>query len=747
MIFQKKANWLLFLACAIGTGCSSDSAKLDDEAVIGAEAGLAAEPAEELIRNSLLSYYTSTGAENGLTGGVSTDANGVSESAAPLADSADGASGSAASSRFSDTNVQEAGVDESDRIKIDGDVLYALETPDLNYIDYGAPVPEGFLSDVIAPPYLPSVETLSAYRLDGDNSSVISRLQLQELSGRSISGMYLYKSSNETDLILLSGQSFFPWDSWGRASDFGGLETRISWIDADNPQALSTQRTMDIQGHLIASRRVDNRLILVTRFHPQINGVVPYAYTEEDINRNRELIVNADVSEFLPVVRIAENGSATQRPVIGSNLCFRTTSDDQNSDDAIAGSSFYNPSPSIISIISVDLDNLSTGINSACFIGDSETLYVSPESVYLATTEYNYLIADASTTDREIVTDTDIVENSVDQGLFDAFYAPEVTTNIHKFTFTNAGAPVFRGSGSVKGHLGWNPDRKPFRFSEKDNNLRVVTFDESLPESPVTLSILQESGGRLIAVSTLPNETRPAPIGKPGESLYASRFIGDRAYLVTFRIVDPLYVLDLSNPRDPRIAGELEIPGYSDYLHPVNDSLLIGLGKDAVEATSSFFGDGRGAWYQGVKIALYDVADPANPFVADERVYGKRGTESPALLQHHSFAFLDGDEGRNFKLSIPLSLNNGSTNGSLQTWAPWTSNNLLSLEVDENSNRFVDVPGWELESRNSGFRYSPVGLENDRAVIGANNDLYLIHNGTLHYGDWGSSEPSLSINN
>lgn len=750
MIFQRKVTGLLFLAGLALQGCGGNGAKVDGAEVLVEDPanGLTAEPADELIRSSLLRHYTS--ADNGMgDGGADSSDEGsltVSESAAPIADSAADTSGIGATRTFSDTNVQEAGVDESDRIKIDGDVLYALETPDFNYINYVEPLPENFLTDDVYLPYEPLVETLSAYRLDGDNSSVISRLQLHELSDRSISGMYLYKSNEETDLILLSGQSYYPWDSWGRASAFGGLETRISWVDASDPSALSTQRTMDIQGHLISSRRVDNRLILVTRFYPEIDGVISGAYAQEDIDNNRSLITNAEASEFMPVVSVTEDGDSSQRPVIGDNLCYSSTLTGQGADNSAADSSYYYPSPSIISIISVDLDNLSTGINSACFVGDSETLYVSTESVYLATTQYDYPdfadggVATGTPDDATVVDGTSALE--------DSYYAPEIRTNIHKFTFSGTGAPVFRGSGSVKGHLGWNPERKPYRLSEKDNNLRVVTFDETLQQSPVTLSILKESGGRLTAISTLPNESRPAPIGKPEESLYASRFIGDKAYLVTFRITDPLYVLDLSNPNDPRIAGELEIPGYSDYLHAVNDSLLIGLGKDAVEATTGFGGWEweRGAFYQGVKLSLYDVADPTNPFVADERIYGKRGTESPALRQPHSFTFLNGSGDRNFRLAIPLSLADGTT-FSAQQFAPWKSNNLLSLEVDENSNRFVDLPQWEMESVSAGFRYSPVGLENDRAVIGSDDELYLIHNGTLHYGDWGSSQPSLSVRN
>jgi uncharacterized secreted protein with C-terminal beta-propeller domain len=111
-------------------------------------------------------------------------------------------------------------------------------------------------------------------------------------------------------------------------------------------------------------------------------------------------------------------------------------------------------------------------------------------------------------------------------------------------------------------------------------------------------------------VGELPNAARPQPLGKPGEHLYASRFIGARGYLVTYRLTDPLYVLDLSDPGDPKMAGELHVEGYSDYLFPVSDTLLLGVGKDAVVDGGA--GDGRFAWYQGVKVSLIDVSEPAS---------------------------------------------------------------------------------------------------------------------------------------
>ncbi len=117
-----------------------------------------------------------------------------------------------------------------------------------------------------------------------------------------------------------------------------------------------------------------------------------------------------------------------------------------------------------------------------------------------------------------------------------------------------------------------------------------------------------------------------------GERLYSARFIGNRAYLVTFKKVDPFFVIDLTNPKAPKILGELKIPGYSDYLHPYDENHIIGLGKDTHDM-------GTFAWYQGVKLSLFDVSDVSHPKEVSKYIIGDRGTYSPASTDPHAFMF------------------------------------------------------------------------------------------------------------
>jgi inhibitor of cysteine peptidase len=131
----------------------------------------------------------------------------------------------------------------------------------------------------------------------------------------------------------------------------------------------------------------------------------------------------------------------------------------------------------------------------------------------------------------------------------------------------------------------------------------------------------------------------------PTETIYSARFMGERGYMVTFKKIDPLFVIDLSDPYNPRELGYLKVTGYSDYLHPYDENHIIGIGKETTDA-------GEFAWYQGVKISLFDVSDVRNPVEISKLEIGDRGSESPVLWDHKAFLF---DRSRNL-LVMPISV-------------------------------------------------------------------------------------------
>ena len=152
----------------------------------------------------------------------------------------------------------------------------------------------------------------------------------------------------------------------------------------------------------------------------------------------------------------------------------------------------------------------------------------------------------------------------------------------------------------------------------------MVTTDEPAwwggPETPSksTVSVLAENDGRLAVIGQ---------VGGLGERVYAVRFIEELAYVVTFRQVDPLHVIDLSDPAHPVVRGELHIPGYSAYLHPIGEGLLMGVGQDATD-------DGR---VLGTQVSVFDVSDPANPVRLHHHSLGQGWSQ--AEWDHHAFLY------------------------------------------------------------------------------------------------------------
>lgn len=230
----------------------------------------------------------------------------------------------------------------------------------------------------------------------------------------------------------------------------------------------------------------------------------------------------------------------------------------------------------------------------------------------------------------------------------------EDATIIHRFSL-NGASPSYAGTGKVAGHLVRNDyvgshhsqrfSMAQFAMSEHEGHLRVATtVGQVSKKNPVSESRVTV----LNAVSpTLDKVGEVAGLGT-GEKIHAIRFIASKAYVVTFKKTDPLYVVDLSDPAAPAVAGELKVPGFSTYLHPFDENRVIGLGFDADD-------EGGFAWTKGLKLALFDVASPANPVEISHREIGTRGSYSPAVEEHHAFT-LDSARGM---IALPVDIYEG----------------------------------------------------------------------------------------
>jgi uncharacterized secreted protein with C-terminal beta-propeller domain len=245
----------------------------------------------------------------------------------------------------------------------------------------------------------------------------------------------------------------------------------------------------------------------------------------------------------------------------------------------------------IISINVKDLDQ--EPLCKTLLLGATCNMYVSQNNIYITSPSYS-------------------------KGTFKS----DLTTNIHKISIQNGEIEYFSN--------GWVPGSvlNQFSMDEHEGHLRIATTTgQSWFEGSELSNNLFVLNSTLSIVGRLENLA-------PRERIYSARFMGSKCYLVTFRKVDPLFVIDLKDPKKPRVLGKLKIPGYSDYLHLYDENHLIGIGKETVAAEEGDF-----SWYQGVKISLFDVTDVSRPREIDKVEIGDRGTDSPVLRDHKAFLF------------------------------------------------------------------------------------------------------------
>jgi len=243
--------------------------------------------------------------------------------------------------------------------------------------------------------------------------------------------------------------------------------------------------------------------------------------------------------------------------------------------------------------------------------GAASSMYVSLNNIYLAITKYNFITENARTSLEEtLLYRISVKGNSINfeaEGMVPGHVLNQFSMDEYNGYFriaTTLGYPWLRGVGSSESNS----------IFVLDMNLKVVGKLENLAK---------------------------------GEKIYSARFMGERAYIVTFKKVDPFFVIDLSDVRAPKVLGWLKIPGYSDYLHPLGNDHVIGIGKETVEAEEGDF-----AWYQGLKISLFNVKNVSAPKEISKYVIGERGTDSPILRDHRALLF-DGERGF---MAIPVTV-------------------------------------------------------------------------------------------
>jgi uncharacterized secreted protein with C-terminal beta-propeller domain len=506
---------------------------------------------------------------------------------APAADAATGGTGSQAEGgtsggSYTTTNLQEEGVDESDVFKSDGVYFYLAKGRSLRILKANP------LSEL----------------------AEVGHIELEDF----IDSLYLLDGK-----VLVIGQKFtYSGGIYGAPEIaiwppyYSNGTTSVTAVDVTNPAAPAAVQRNEIDGTVVSSRLTSGKLILVLTVAPPL----PQNPTPLAIN-------SLTLNEVLPKMRTEASESF-----------------------AVPPENWYRPDKAdgyyTTAVVTLDAANVESVVGSVALVASAQTIYASPEAVYVTAAR------------------------------FDPTAEVSEQTAIHKFTFDAQGVAQYTASGAVNGTL-----LNQFSLGEHEGYLRVATHltgwtvvtdgvgnsssgsaGSSTDASPPTGQAIDQAIG--VQASSTPknavyvlgeNADTLEIVGKieniaPTEGLYSARFLGTRGFLVTFRQIDPLFVLDLADPRNPQVVGQLKIPGYSDYLHPVGDNLLIGVGR----ATYTTQWGGTGV--AGVQLSLFDVSNPAAPVAIEQLAFGGPGSSTDVSTTHKAFAFLP-DRGL---LAIPMSI-------------------------------------------------------------------------------------------
>lgn len=362
----------------------------------------------------------------------------------------------------------------------------------------------------------------------------------------------------------------------------------VKLYDISDKEDPDLLRTVDFEGSYLTSRKINDNVYFVVNSYPR--WYREYPPCAEIVPLYRDTAGDTEPGDMEPIAKCTDIGYIP--PIQAQNF---------------------------ITVASISMTDEDADVEKEVIVGSGQNVYASLQNLYIAQTSwprYNVL--------------GEIAGDSSEQ------------TVITKFNL-DRGNIKYEAKGEVKGHI-----LNQFSMDEWDNHFRIATTAGSMwGRNQLSSNNVYVLDDDMDVVGELEDLA-------PGEKIYSVRFMGEKGYVVTFKKVDPLFVIDLSDHEDPKVLGKLKIPGYSDYLHPYDENHIIGIGKDTIEADEDLI-EGRGldfAWYQGVKMAIFDVSDVENPIEMHKVIIGDRGTNSEALHDHKAFLF---DREKNL-LVIPITL-------------------------------------------------------------------------------------------
>ncbi len=419
--------------------------------------------------------------------------------------------------------------------------------------------------------------------------------------------IYLSKSSNIQKECTYGYDCEFTGD---------GRELKITVLDISNVEQPSLVREINFSGAYLNSRRIDNAIYSVVVFPEPI--IEDIKYFPEEIHNSQfceKPQPTADMTELFNQLKVKNKALIESAEV---DKFLPTVKDSLNNDSPFEQcDNFYigKEGNSFVSILSADI-NTETPLNATTIFGKSGAVYASNSALYIAS-------------------------------------RLEKTTIINKFALPTI---KYSGSGTVKGRV-----LNQFSMDEFKSFFRIATTTGYLPDPKThsTISILEQQDNELVTVGKIDNIA-------PTEDIRSARFIGDKGYIVTFKKTDPLFVLDLSNPKQPEIAGELKIPGFSTYMHPLDDKHLLTIGYDSIDK-------GDFALFQGIMLQIFDISNMNKPSLVHKEIIGSRGSSSEAATNHLAFNYF----GSKKLLALPMNICEKGEQNDIMTFA-----GLLVYKID-----------------------------------------------------------------
>jgi hypothetical protein len=538
---------------------------------------------------------------------------------------------SSALGAFSETNVQVSGVDEPEIVKTDGKYIYYYNDKDHRvYIALANPAKDvKIVKSIVVPQNWQNTQIF----IQG-KKLVVTATKYQEY------GMYNY-----------------AWFDWSQ-------KTVVAVYDLTDMKNLRIDRYFQVDGNLLQSRKVGRYLYVLSQnsFHfpyayygpmlKQVDGVAQSENLSQD-----ELLKKYDAASSLPKkLEVRRTADKTQQNYVsnGKKYAYNLVNSDVTDCSDIeyvlpdeATTDKYNFTPSFVVLSMIDLEDASLSTKTKVLFGDVSEIHMGLDQ---ATQKSNLYITSSLYTASPF---------RCPRGAYCMmpYYEAGENTLIHKLTISGLSS-TYQTSTIIPG----TPLNQYAMDEDAKGDFRVITSRWN-PERNTNLYILDSN---LTLKGKLENIA-------PKENFQSSRFIGDKLYLVTFQQIDPLFVVDVADAANPKILGELKMPGYSTYLHPYDANHLIGIGYDTKDS-----GHG-GVMNGGLKVDLYDVTDFKNPKQQYSFTLGDNGSTSDALTNPRMFTWYA--DKKTLFLPVTLYKSAGDTQNMWRHSDAWQGT--IALKIDE----------------------------------------------------------------